>query len=233
MRQRAVGARVAVVVVVVCFTPSHDSTIFETHVFHQILRVRGESSDRTTVPRDTADRPPIVVPRRHTALVKILYVDLDSTSSTSSPASTGCPPPTSPPTTATTATPPGIFALMDPLPGAIEAFNELSELFDAYILSTAPGTTRRHGPTTAVGTQHHRRRRGTPAYKRLILSHRKHLNAGDYIIDDRTKNGVSEFQASTSISGNPDSRRGNRSSNTCGHWRNESSLRPEYRTPRA
>jgi 5'(3')-deoxyribonucleotidase len=33
---------------------------------------------------------------------------------------------------------PGIFALMDPMPGAVEAFRELSSLFDTYILSTAP-----------------------------------------------------------------------------------------------
>ena len=33
---------------------------------------------------------------------------------------------------------PGIFALMDPMPGAVQAYRELSQLFDTYILSTAP-----------------------------------------------------------------------------------------------
>src|SRR3954451_14892443 len=33
---------------------------------------------------------------------------------------------------------PGIFSLMEPMPGAVEAFTELAEQFDAYILSTAP-----------------------------------------------------------------------------------------------
>ena len=33
---------------------------------------------------------------------------------------------------------PGIFALMDPMPGAVEAYRELAQLFDTYILSTAP-----------------------------------------------------------------------------------------------
>ena len=33
---------------------------------------------------------------------------------------------------------PGIFSLMDPMPGAIEAVHELSEYYDIYILSTAP-----------------------------------------------------------------------------------------------
>ena len=34
---------------------------------------------------------------------------------------------------------------------------------------------------------------GAPAYKRLILSHHKNLNAGEYLIDDRTKNGADRF----------------------------------------
>ena len=46
---------------------------------------------------------------------------------------------------------PGIFALMDPMPGAVEAFHELSGLFDTYILSTAPWRTRRPGQTSACG----------------------------------------------------------------------------------
>lgn len=33
---------------------------------------------------------------------------------------------------------PGIFALMDPLPGAIESIGLLHQKFDTYVLSTAP-----------------------------------------------------------------------------------------------
>ena len=33
---------------------------------------------------------------------------------------------------------PGIFGLMDPMSGAIEAYRELARDFDTYILSTAP-----------------------------------------------------------------------------------------------
>ena len=33
---------------------------------------------------------------------------------------------------------PGLFALMPPIPGALEAYVELSRMFDTYILSTAP-----------------------------------------------------------------------------------------------
>lgn len=32
------------------------------------------------------------------------------------------------------------------------------------------------------------------AFKRLILTHHKDLNAGDFLIDDRTKNGVQRFR---------------------------------------
>jgi len=35
---------------------------------------------------------------------------------------------------------------------------------------------------------------GDVGYKRLILSHHKNLNKGAYLIDDRTKNGASEFE---------------------------------------
>ena len=34
---------------------------------------------------------------------------------------------------------------------------------------------------------------GSNARKRLILSHNKHLNIGDYLIDDRTANGAGNF----------------------------------------
>ena len=34
---------------------------------------------------------------------------------------------------------------------------------------------------------------GNKARKRLILTHRKDLNIGDFLVDDRTKNGAGEF----------------------------------------
>ena len=85
---------------------------------------------------------------------------------------------------------PGIFSLMQPMPGALEAYSELVTLFDTYILSTAPW----HNPSAwsdkLLWVQKHL---GQPAYKRLILSHNKHLNIGDYLVDDRTKNGADRF----------------------------------------
>jgi 5'(3')-deoxyribonucleotidase len=85
---------------------------------------------------------------------------------------------------------PGIFALMQPKPGAIAAYHELSELFDTYILSTAPW----ENPTAwSDKLEWVKRHLGEPAHKRLILSHNKHLNRGHYLVDDRSKNGAKEF----------------------------------------
>ncbi len=90
---------------------------------------------------------------------------------------------------------PGIFALMDPMPGAVEAYRELAGLFDTYILSTAPWDNPSAWSDKLQWVKRHLgSHQGDPAYKRLILSHHKNLNRGDYIIDDRTARGVDEFQ---------------------------------------
>ena len=85
---------------------------------------------------------------------------------------------------------PGIFSLMDPMPGAIDSFNELSKLFDTYILSTSPWD---NDTAWIDKLRWVKQYLGEPAYKRLILSHHKNLNIGDFLIDDRTKNGVDKF----------------------------------------
>jgi 5'-nucleotidase len=85
---------------------------------------------------------------------------------------------------------PGIFALMDPMPQAIESFNELSTLFDTYILSTAPWENLSAWSDKLFWVKRHL---GAAAYKRLILTHHKNLNAGDYLIDDCKKHGVDSF----------------------------------------
>ncbi|MGY0505390.1 5' nucleotidase, NT5C type [Luteimonas sp. e5] len=85
---------------------------------------------------------------------------------------------------------PGIFSRMAPLPGAIDAFNELSRLFDTYLLSTAPWENPSAWSDKLLWVKQHL---GAPAYKRLILSHHKNLNIGDFLIDDRTRNGVDRF----------------------------------------
>ena len=86
---------------------------------------------------------------------------------------------------------PGIFSLMSPMYGAVEAHRELSELFDTYILSTAPW----ENPSAwSDKLQWVKQYLGKPVYKRLILSHNKNLNDGQYLVDDRTKNGADKFK---------------------------------------
>lgn len=90
---------------------------------------------------------------------------------------------------------PKVFSLMEPVPGAIEAFCKLAKHYDVYILSTAPW----HNLTAASDKQEWIQRyfgssKLSPAYKRLIISHHKELNQGDFLIDDRPyKCGADKF----------------------------------------
>ena len=85
-----------------------------------------------------------------------------------------------------------IFKDLPPMKDAVESFNKLceSDKYDVYILSTAPWNM-------PISWTHKRqwvsKYLGNNAYKRLILSNHKNLLRGDYLIDDRTVNGASEF----------------------------------------
>jgi len=85
---------------------------------------------------------------------------------------------------------PGIFSLMEPLRGAVDAYQTLSEKYDTYVLSTAPWDNPSAWGDKLLWVQKYL---GSKAHKRLILSHNKNLNVGDYLIDDRLKNGANEF----------------------------------------
>ena len=86
---------------------------------------------------------------------------------------------------------PGIFSIMNPITDMVELFNTMSEdeRFDCYVLSTSPW----ENPTAASDKIEWIKNYLPKAYKRVILSHNKHLNVGDYLIDDRTANGAGEF----------------------------------------
>ena len=86
---------------------------------------------------------------------------------------------------------PGIFSLMAPIKGAIESYKKLSQKFDTYILSTAPW---KNSSGWSDKNEWVKKYLGDFAYKRLILSSNKNLNAGDYLIDDRSANGASDFK---------------------------------------
>jgi 5'(3')-deoxyribonucleotidase len=83
---------------------------------------------------------------------------------------------------------------MAPMPGAIEALKSLAPKYELYLLSTATW----NNPTAWIHKVEwvHRHFGKGPAslfYKRLILSHHKNLNRGDYLIDDRPNNGAKDF----------------------------------------
>jgi 5'(3')-deoxyribonucleotidase len=90
---------------------------------------------------------------------------------------------------------PGIFSLMSPMPGALEAVKAIAAKYDVYILSTSPWKN----PTALKDKldwvkKYFGEGKDSVFYKRLIFSHHKDLNKGAYLIDDRTKNGASEFE---------------------------------------
>ena len=90
---------------------------------------------------------------------------------------------------------PGIFALMDPVPGALEAVDRLKEKYDLYILSSSPWEN-----PTALGDKLAwvKKYFGGDGpenifFRNVIFSSVKHLNRGDILIDDRTANGAGDF----------------------------------------
>ena len=85
---------------------------------------------------------------------------------------------------------PGIFGLMDPMPGAIEAVTELARRYDVYILSTPPW---KNPSAWADKLRFVQRYFPEVFHKRLILSHHKELLKGDYLIDDRPSHGADSF----------------------------------------
>jgi 5'(3')-deoxyribonucleotidase len=86
---------------------------------------------------------------------------------------------------------PGIFRLMRPVSGAVESFNMLADHYEVFILSTAPWDNPTAWSDKLLWVKKYL---GDKAYKRLILTHRKDLNHGDYLIDDREKNGANNFK---------------------------------------
>ena len=86
---------------------------------------------------------------------------------------------------------PGIFGLMSPIPGAIDAVHKLQEKYDVYILSTAPWKNPSAWSDKVKWVTEHL---DDVFHKRMVITHCKHLSEGDYLIDDRGKNGASEFK---------------------------------------
>ena len=84
----------------------------------------------------------------------------------------------------------GFFENMLPLNDSIESVKILMSLYDVYFLSTAPWENVHSWTEKRIWVEKYF---GKLIEKKLILSHNKGLLKGDYIIDDHTYRGVSEF----------------------------------------
>jgi 5'(3')-deoxyribonucleotidase len=86
---------------------------------------------------------------------------------------------------------PDLFGKMKPMPGAIEAVHKLAKVYDVFILSTAPWKNPSAWSDKVKWVTNYL---DDVFHKRMIITHRKDLVEGDYLIDDRGKNGTSEFK---------------------------------------
>jgi 5'-nucleotidase len=86
---------------------------------------------------------------------------------------------------------PGFFSVLEPMEDGIESYEILAKKYDTYILTATPWSN-----PTAASDKIEWVKKYLPevAYKRVIISHNKNLCSGDYLIDDNTRNGVSDFK---------------------------------------
>lgn len=83
-----------------------------------------------------------------------------------------------------------IFINAKPIPNALESIAELEKYYDIYILSTAPWHNVHSWSQKRLWVEKYM----PTMFKKLILTHHKEQLIGDYLIDDRQKNGAAEFR---------------------------------------
>jgi 5'(3')-deoxyribonucleotidase len=88
---------------------------------------------------------------------------------------------------------PDIFENLPPIKDAIEAVNKLHDTkrFDLFILTTAPWDNPSAWMHKRTWIEKHF---GDRFYQKIIITHRKDLLIGDYLIDDRMARGAAEFK---------------------------------------
>jgi 5'-nucleotidase len=88
---------------------------------------------------------------------------------------------------------PDVFLNALPLEHAIDSVGKLLDCgkYEVYIASTAPWATVESLTHKRIWIEKYF---GEKLKKRLILTHRKDFLIGDYLIDDRLKNGAGEFK---------------------------------------
>jgi 5'(3')-deoxyribonucleotidase len=87
--------------------------------------------------------------------------------------------------------PENFFTNLPLIEGAIEAVNKLSEFYEIYFLSTPQWSNPNCWKEKRLWIEKHF---GELGFKKLILTHNKGLNKGDYLIDDSIRNGVEGFE---------------------------------------
>lgn len=87
-------------------------------------------------------------------------------------------------------TPHGFYIDLELIDGAYDAIERLAQHFDVYFLSTPEWRNPSSWTDKRLWIEQHF---GDLGRKRLILSSNKSLLRGHYLIDDRTVNGVAEF----------------------------------------
>ena len=85
---------------------------------------------------------------------------------------------------------PRIFRDLEAIKGSIQATKPLFKKFDVYFLSTPMWNLPESFTDKRLWLEKHY---GELAKKRLILTNRKDLSIGDFLVDDRLKNGAKEF----------------------------------------
>jgi 5'(3')-deoxyribonucleotidase len=86
---------------------------------------------------------------------------------------------------------PRIFQELPIIRGSKLAIEELFPIYNIYFLSTPMWNVPESFMDKRLWLEQHF---GEIAYKRLILTHNKGLNHGDFLVDDRTWNGVKDFK---------------------------------------
>lgn len=88
---------------------------------------------------------------------------------------------------------PGIFKDPEPIEGAIDAVRKLADYdrYELFIATTAPW----RNPEAAMHKRLWLEKHFEDLFvKRMFITHRKDLLLGDYLIDDRVKNGAGDFK---------------------------------------
>ena len=87
---------------------------------------------------------------------------------------------------------PGVFSLMEPMSGAIEAVNSLAEKYDCYILTTAPW---KNPSAWADKISWVTKYFDCIFHKKVIMTHHKEFmdDGSAILIDDRTAHGADSF----------------------------------------